>query len=429
MRTGPSPSISHSIARASSFSNNCAFHCVALTWLNLPLEKIEALYQRYPIYKKIIRNFYEYYDLKGEPTLENFLKVVNGFTHPYDKEVLLGPVLRNVLQNEMMDKGKNANEIAIGKEVADDNLAILTQSMGAHLFVQTKQKYQDIPHQGEYTVDDPLWELRIFHDKVHYNFTYANEGLNRQHNDLYEVDEYNALVPKKNADIKSLLQEAAKITGVKERNEAITRIVQAKYSELKPLASKRKDFYSPLSTSRKMVGFAIDPKPEDTPVLIARTPLSPKKVKYSAKQIEAMYEEKLKKVFPIESWEHQSNEHKIKITSKDVKNRKLLIKKNSDGVQFSGGKNIENEIAKAANAYKEVCEATRQKVVFQITAKDEEQAHAFLVTLQQNHFDISQISSIHCKGVDLKGESLESFTQRLIGQAMQQPGPDFRRQI
>lgn len=434
MKAGPSDDRSPIVAKASGYQNNCAFHCVALSWLDLPPEKIEALYQAYPVYKQILKKFYEYYQLEEEPDLAQFLKMMQGFKHPYDKEILLGPVLRNVLQEIMVQEKLNPEEIALGKFVPDDRLALLTARMGASLRIHSDLRVGDVIPQEYYQVDDAQWSIEIYHENVHYNFSYESEEKNRWHNKQYYVDTiYNKRLPQKSSTDHALLEDAAEVVGAKEQKAAILQVMRAKYDEIKEqIPRKKASPFSPMA-SRNVVGFAMDIKPQASlPELIVKV-IPDTKAKAAKKSIiesdafNHAFEQKLKVAFSAEVWKLESTAERIKISSKSSPENKIHVTKISNGMKFSGTKNTQSEVARAANCFKEVCQDNHQKVTFQVSAQNEAQALVFLKNLQDSHFDIRQITAIHCQGTELKGESLESYTQKLIAKIIQpSSGPTLR---
>ncbi len=87
------------LAITTGMGNNCSFHCLAhfiakeLLDPRKSPQEIEQLY-RQPVYQALLRNVASYYNL-ANVTPEMFQNILKNYQNPIDREIFLGPVLRN----------------------------------------------------------------------------------------------------------------------------------------------------------------------------------------------------------------------------------------------------------------------------------------------------------------------------------------------
>lgn len=182
-----------SLAVAGAYRSNCGLHCIAHTWWSLPEDKIRILFTKHPIFTTLMQEFYQYYNLPYEANINDFIKLNNILSHPFDREALWGPVLRrhlfNHLVNHVDEFGAQAWEnVAVDNYIPDDRLKLLTEQMGAQLIVHDAvgQQYNpDIPSQRKTTYlpfQNSNWQIEVFNNGVHYDFRLPTERQNIEHN-------------------------------------------------------------------------------------------------------------------------------------------------------------------------------------------------------------------------------------------------------
>lgn len=181
---------SHHTAIAGPYQNNCGLHAIAHSWLSLPENKIRTLAQTHPIYSIIFDIFYQHYGLSGQPDVEQILEFNKTFSHPRDREILWGPVLRQTLRDPRLRSFIPASELknlADSKMVFHDSLAILTQLMGATLTIHNRS-YRDYEKKHMPAVmtyqptENAHWKIDLVYVGDHYNFSYSRAEKNHAHN-------------------------------------------------------------------------------------------------------------------------------------------------------------------------------------------------------------------------------------------------------
>ena len=223
-------------AIANAYRNNCSFNCIAHTLFNKNENDIKTLFKYYPLLQEIMMATYQHYQLPFEDyDVDNFIKLINRFSHPVDRELLLGQVLRIVLRDHI-NNDPNAtlaekNELRDGNLVSDSVVAKFANQMGASIVIHSENLNPDFDLR--YPIDKPAWRLELFHKEGgggHYDFSYGEEFLNTSHNDQFNpvLDEYNQRKP----NGVTLLYEKSNIVGVKEQDAAIKQVVQQKYGEV-----------------------------------------------------------------------------------------------------------------------------------------------------------------------------------------------------
>lgn len=169
-------------AIASGHKMNCSLHGIMHTWLAQKEATIRAQINQYPIFQELVRSCLERYGLPTEDSVNTFLDLMERFNHPRDREIILGPVLRNMLQDNV--PLNEIHEVIDDEEIPDDLLHHLTTQMGAKLvihntteFRSVQQSVEYLPQEGHYT-----WEVHLYHVGGHYNFKLHTNGQCRAHN-------------------------------------------------------------------------------------------------------------------------------------------------------------------------------------------------------------------------------------------------------
>lgn len=205
-------------AIASGYRNNCAYHCIAHTWLSLPAAKIRELYKKYPIYRRIITKFCSYYNLPDPANVDTFIEIMQSkpFSHPIVRERIWGQVLREI--NRELLPPAQAAELRDGALVANDALHPLVKAMGANLIIHSA-----VTEVVE--IENADFQIEMFHEGAHYNFTYGDPVLNQTHNALMEAR--SAKQPEFIGQITDLaFRQAESLVGVKEQDAQIRVLVR-----------------------------------------------------------------------------------------------------------------------------------------------------------------------------------------------------------
>lgn len=181
-------------AHTSGYRNNCGLHSIIHNLFRLTPGKISELANTYPIFNEIAQAFYDYYELPGDPSWYGFVEICKQFDHPYDREILLGQVLRQVLRNKLLNNSPDYIEqdeimTVLDDEMLNNNLlSIITKEMGAKLKVYnttSKNAYDRIQiFSPDY--ERASWNIEIFHLGDHYETKYATSEENEKHNRLWK---------------------------------------------------------------------------------------------------------------------------------------------------------------------------------------------------------------------------------------------------
>ncbi len=209
------------VAISSGHDNNCGLNSLIHLWMALPDELFADLYQNFPIFQEIHREFCQTYG-GGEPTLEKLMKFkkLALIDNPWDRELIWGNVFRAVLlrlaQADVQRSQSRAPDINYPIELAqyefDESemkylfhgqcidwklLRLLTQEMGLHLTVYNQAAqiagYQSPTFEYESLIQEfapkcakALWQADLFFNGNHYNFTYPDKSINAKHNQQRE---------------------------------------------------------------------------------------------------------------------------------------------------------------------------------------------------------------------------------------------------
>ncbi|MCS5712146.1 hypothetical protein [Candidatus Berkiella aquae] len=221
-------------AQAGAYRNNCAFHCMTHTLFNMSDEKLHDLFNKNPIFTDLLIKFYDYYELGQNYDVDDFLSLVNRFSHPEDKEIAFGEVMRKLLR-EMIDNSPDSSpahkeELKAGNLISDELVGKLANAMGASLTIHLTDEAPDFD--VKFPIAHPQWEVNLYHTERgggHYNFSYKEPFFNQFHNEQYSAyDEYSQRHPRG----ASLLYEAENVVGVKEQEQSIKNIIQNEYKSV-----------------------------------------------------------------------------------------------------------------------------------------------------------------------------------------------------
>ncbi|MBS0286145.1 MAG: hypothetical protein JSR17_02545 [Proteobacteria bacterium] len=201
------------IAISSGYMNNCGFHSIIHLWMALPDEMFSYLYNNFPVFKEIHREFCNQYG--GEVSLEKLLqfKKLPLLDNPWDRELIWGGVFREVLKTiaalevvriselpPMEDADIESVQYRFGPkelefletaECVDFRmLKLLTEKMGLDLTV-----YNQVASHAEFELPiyhfaperETCWQAELFFNGGHYDFTHQDKALNKAHNDKRAV--------------------------------------------------------------------------------------------------------------------------------------------------------------------------------------------------------------------------------------------------
>lgn len=427
-------------ALAGGYGNNCGLHCIIHSWLDLSDDKIKVLFNERPeIYNSILNTFYNDYGMQDKPHVDTFLKYIRSLALT-DREVVLGPVFRKVLHDKFVNEGKQsaAKETEKNNELYDDALGELTRAMGADLRIHPENiaAQGDVPSQVFFPAENASWKVEIFHKIAHFDFTY---GLDSEKNKTHNANRQNikgtiSVLPNAEARKKMVAQQYRAM--LEQKPAAV--ISQAPIGSIddddivsiafEPKYVAKKEVSHEIASDAPQLLLNIQPtKPVVKPTLPEEIPISKPKGKTphfdkergkdqlaNTQVIDSQFEKELKeKVFLEKDWDYSKSEDKLTISSKND-TRKLAIEKAGQGMAFSANPQAQVEIAKAANAYERVCAQNKQAVTFEISAKNPEEAKAFLRNLSEGGFDISKITAIRCDDKNRQDKELEQFTKTLI---------------
>lgn len=206
------------LARSSGYRNNCGLNSIIHTFLGLPENKMKSLIEQHPIFTEIIRAFADYYQL-GACSVDDFVRLCSLYNHPWDREILLGQIFREVLITYVDEN--EYGEVIDDQPIPDDLLSVLTEQMGASLTIHNTREFQSIQKAVTYPPHDaPSWHIEIHHVGGHYDFKYANYHESVRHNK-----------ERQNHD-NSLLFQAIKGRKVNDHKALVTEQVQLAHLQL-----------------------------------------------------------------------------------------------------------------------------------------------------------------------------------------------------
>ncbi len=215
-------------AIADAFRNNCALHCFAHTLFSLVDEKIkEIAAANTAAFPLLYEEFKRYYAIEESVDLEFILCFNKTITHPYEREIIWGPVLRNVivkLQPEDLQQYV-AKDVPIGI----DPLTMLATAFGAKLEVndEANKNHDYLPQEQQH-----IWTMKLYHSDQgggHWNFSYPDPALNEQHNAKFKINEHGQRAPIGCAE----MWLAANLTGALDQDRAIQEQVHKHIASIK----------------------------------------------------------------------------------------------------------------------------------------------------------------------------------------------------
>lgn len=201
------------IAISSGHKNNCGFHSIIHLWMALPDDMFCYLYDKFPVFKDIHREFCKQYG--GEVSLERLLQFKHLATldNPWDRELIWGEVFRNVLKDIATQEVLRVSELPptddFDPEQAQYNfgpkeldfldsgecvdfrmLKLLSEKMGLDLTVYNQVAAHadiELPIYHFPPQDEACWQAELYFNGGHYDFTFQDKALNKAHNDRREV--------------------------------------------------------------------------------------------------------------------------------------------------------------------------------------------------------------------------------------------------
>lgn len=187
---------SYIYAKSSPFYNNCGLHGIIHTWLSLPRKKQDTLFEFFPIFTKILERFYLNYDLPGTPDRDHFFKIMEVLKNPLDRELVLGPVMREILCDLILPEiemetfeTRVAQDCIDNQIIGHDILAFLLQEMGANMnlynAVKSNREYVAVKTLSK-SPFDAIWEVKLQYQGGHYDFRLPTGLLCIEHNERRE---------------------------------------------------------------------------------------------------------------------------------------------------------------------------------------------------------------------------------------------------
>lgn len=447
--THPGPA--QQLAIASAYKNNCGFHSIAHRWMELSDPKRAELFNDLPIFRQIMDRFYAYYQLDEPHNFDDFMNIVKRFNHPYDRELLLGPVLRETLREDFGLSPEQRAELANGRSVPDDLLGRLANAMGANFSIIITSR-PDVPL--NYEIADPSWSIKLayegkiaddgkFVDDGHFSVFLENTDIDA-HNRLMVVAERLNQGLSVQSSIDNLFRGQT-IVGEPEQKAYIRGVVQRRANRTPRPASLSSDnseqWESVVTVHNKPFKPALAKSPTTGPSLTATprpttvtptdttgtkaTPNAPAQTHPPAdpKQVRSAFMKRLKKVFPKNDWTYQENPKEINLDHKTEANRNIKIVELPEGMQFTASPGKVDDIANAAIAYHQALQENNEDVEFEINVSSEQEGINFLRQLKSGGLDLTAISAISFAGKQLKGDDATNWVRQHAAPSAPRPSP------
>jgi hypothetical protein len=253
--------------KATAYGNNCAFHCLAETLFHLPDEKLKIIAQ-FPAFQGICAAFKKRYKITEHVDLQ-FIKEFNAkIQHPYDFQLIWGPVLRDAFYTEIpkfedLSMSIYRNEDKSWKPyqtVENDHLFKFVLALGGDLDITADSEYDRFSGStmrellpNSYSSTPFFWNLELELERPdksaisgHYSFKISDKEAQTKRNNMLQSaptddGKPGVLIP---ADTKTspldVLSEKRhkeafyKIVGTRQRDELLEDLVQAALT-LKPI--------------------------------------------------------------------------------------------------------------------------------------------------------------------------------------------------
>lgn len=169
--------------------NNCGFHCLIHALFNKPIDEIRAIARSYPeSFNLLTRKFNDTYGT-NITAVQLIDLVKNRVTHPIDRELLLGSVMRGVL-NEHYNQTRV--ERVVNDELEDNDIVTIANLFGANVnmtltggqYAGTSTDLSAIYLLGREMVS--RWNINMFNNPLaasgHYEVNLGSNELNSTHN-------------------------------------------------------------------------------------------------------------------------------------------------------------------------------------------------------------------------------------------------------
>lgn len=392
-------------ALASGASNNCLLHCFAHTLFNLPEDKYAAVVGTEG-YKNLLVAFGQYYGVET-PSRENIDALNKDYTHPLERELIWGPVFRQMLIAKLEEKedkteDEQAEIVNLREEngIQDTDFAKIAGQFGVTMSIHSDQQ-SDIeidpmePNKKICTFDVIHNVLESGHN--HYNFKFVDDerdNIARNHNQHFKLKsndlgllnysetklEYIAEIdiPKERVILmKALLQghQALKKLQEEEVQEAEDNQINMGVVIEEYVADER-DVTKFSAKANPKQGNDEEPKKEIALDLLTGFPLE--------------FVQQLDIIFPrAGNWSLEKKMGKIGIEGNE---QVIEIKQEDYRVSFSGTSNSFEKMIEAANAYGKSLGADAG-VEYELETSSEEQALAFLKEMKGD-VDMTLVTTI-----------------------------------
>lgn len=431
--------------RSSGTGNNCLFHCFT-----------HVLFSKHgprdipstPGFQGLCEAAKEYYGLDSFD--ENDLKQLNqAFPHPLERELIWGPVFRQMLINSLKARDAVANEELIASLEKGDSVYLndfmrLAESFNAE--VHFRNEYDSAGEQfSEH--EDPTWRFFVAHKKAgsgHYEFYYeSNEP------DSDELKPHNEKMGSPDSDTQlydytdTHFAEVGKIIGTMQRAAAIKRIVRAGLevsdkSAMTHSSDALSDERSPpigLSFAaddeidleqEKEVVFEIFNKPRGitSPTVSDVTSISASASQSTSESMEVDQAPEPVKYFNTEfknalelafkeddGYTIDFDKFDEGVVTIEGDQGSITIEKTPDSTRFTGSSDNLDDIVAAYKAYEKSTQA--KSVEYELSSSDEETAMDFATKLHEQGIDLKEIVQITIDGRDLKEEERRAFLKKI----------------
>lgn len=234
-------------ATADAFRNNCALHCFAHTLFSLGDEKIkEIATTNAAAFSLLCEEFKRYYAIEEPIDLDFILQFNKTVTHPYEREIIWGPILRNVLVK--LQPEDLQQYVAKDTPIGIDPLTMLATAFGAKLEVndEANKKHDYLLQEQQH-----IWTMKLYHsDKGggHWNFSYPDPSLNEQHNAKYKINEHGQREPIGCAE----MWQSANAIGILDQDRAIRLQVHKHIAAIAVIATEDLQAPEPLPKKAKI---------------------------------------------------------------------------------------------------------------------------------------------------------------------------------
>lgn len=432
--------------RSSATGNNCIFHCFTHVLFSEHGPKEIA---STPGFQSLCEAVKDYYGLDSfnKSDLE---KLNQTFSHPLERELIWGPVFRQLLIERLKKQDAEANAELIaslekGDSVYLEDFVGLAESFNAE--VHSRNEYDDAGEKFNEN-EDATWRFFVAHKKAgsgHYEFYYETNEPESE-----DLNPHNEKMGLPNPDTQwhdyanTHFVQVSSIVGTMQRAAAIKRIVKAglEATDQPALARSRdalSDERSPSGLSfateveidpedDKEVVFEVFDKPRGTASPSVSDPtsmsISDSQSSSASKSMEEKQAPDQVKFFNVELKEAlekaftEDDGYTINFDKFDEgfvtiesENGSVQIEKTAEGTRFRGSSDNLDDIVAAYKAYEESTEAS--SVEYELSSSDDETAMAFATKLHEQGLDLKEIVLITIDGKPLQEEERRAFLKKI----------------